>query len=56
MSAEVFALKRFYPVWASGAAIGRTEFCLHTTTTAKPGTGFFQLYNHYSSQERLFSF
>jgi hypothetical protein len=55
MSAQVFAVKRFYPVWASGTAIGRTGFYLHRTTTAKPGTGFFQLYNHYSSQKRLFS-
>jgi hypothetical protein len=47
MSAQVFALKRFYPVWASGAAIGRTRFYMNTTT--KPGTGFLQLYNHFSS-------
>ena len=56
MSAQVFAVKKFHPVWASGAAIRRTGFWLHATTTAKPGTGFLQLYNHYSSQERLFSF
>jgi hypothetical protein len=31
-------------------------FCLHTTTKAKLGTGFFHLYNHYSNQEQSFSF
>ena len=59
MSVQVFAVKRFYPVGqVVCAAAGRTGFCLYTTTTAaattKPGTGFFQLYNHHSSQERSF--
>ena len=60
MSVQVFAVKRFYPVeQVVCAAAGRTGFCLYTTTTTaaattKPGTGFFQLYNHHSSQERSF--
>ena len=34
MSVQVFAIKRFYPVWTSSAAIGRTGLPAHNSITS----------------------